>query len=218
MNGLTPIATGNVANPGTAWHAVATGDFNADGDSDILFQNTDGTVAIWEMSGIGISAAAQLGNPGSQWHVVGAGDYNGDGHADILFQNNDGSAAIWEINGLTPIATAEVANVPLGWQTIGPGEVHFINGTDSTGTITGGILNDDFTFTSSLAGSHVITGFDPVHDLIGLSLARFTNFAGLTRYETTSNGSAMLDLGGGSTLTLQGVAPAALSAKNFTFS
>jgi hypothetical protein len=108
--------------------------------------------------------------------------------------------------------------VPLGWQTIGPGEVHFINGTDSTGTITGGILNEDFTFTSSLAGSHVITGFDPVHDLIGLSLAQFTNFTDLAPYETNSNGSVMLNLGNGSTLTLQGVSAASLSAKNFTFS
>ena len=40
-----------VANPGPSWHAVGTGDFNGDGRSDILWQNADGEVAIWEMNG-----------------------------------------------------------------------------------------------------------------------------------------------------------------------
>ena len=52
MNGLTPIDQQAVgANPGPAWKAVGTGDFNGDGKSDILFQNTDGQIAIWEMNG-----------------------------------------------------------------------------------------------------------------------------------------------------------------------
>ncbi len=39
-------------NPGPAWKAIGTGDFNKDGDSDILWQNTStGQVSIWEMSG-----------------------------------------------------------------------------------------------------------------------------------------------------------------------
>ena len=217
MDGLSPIATGDVANPGTAWRVAGTGDFNGDGRSDILFQNDDGTVAIWEIDGTSILASAELGNPGSAWHVVGTGDYNGDGRADILFQNDNGTVAIWEMDGLTPIATGQVANVPLSWQTIGSGSTHFINGTRSAGEIAATILDDDFTFTSSLAGLHVIAGFDPVHDVITLSAARFAGFGGLAPYESVSNGAMMLDLGSGSTLALQGIGPGALAGRNFIF-
>jgi hypothetical protein len=218
MNGLTPIASGEVANPGTDWHVAATGDFTNTGTSDILFQNSDGTVAIWEMNGFSIAESYGLGDPGSQWHATGTGDYNGDGHADILFQNNDGTAAIWEMNGATPIATAEVANVPISWQTIGDGATHFINGTQSSGTIGATILPDDFIFTSSPLGNHIIAGFDPVHDLITLSIAQFATYNAVVANETTNNGAITLDLGGGSSLTLTGITADMLQSKNFSFS
>ncbi len=58
MNGTTPIGGGPVANPagvvvnpGPSWKAIGTGDFNGDGFSDILLQNTSGQVSIWEMNG-----------------------------------------------------------------------------------------------------------------------------------------------------------------------
>ena len=41
MNGNTVIGGGLVGpNPGPSWKAVGTGDFNDDGHSDILLQNT----------------------------------------------------------------------------------------------------------------------------------------------------------------------------------
>ena len=53
MNGNTLIGGGPVTpNPGPSWKAVGTGDFNDDGNSDILWQNTStGQVSIWEMDG-----------------------------------------------------------------------------------------------------------------------------------------------------------------------
>ena len=53
MNGDTLIGGGPVTpNPGTSWKAIGTGDFNKDGHSDILWQNTNtGQVSIWEMDG-----------------------------------------------------------------------------------------------------------------------------------------------------------------------
>ena len=53
MNGNTLIGGGAVSpNPGPSWQAVGTGDFNDDGHSDILWQNTSsGQASIWEMNG-----------------------------------------------------------------------------------------------------------------------------------------------------------------------
>jgi hypothetical protein len=45
------------------------GDYNKDGRSDILFQNSSGVLDIWEMNGTSVVASSSLGNPGPTWHV-----------------------------------------------------------------------------------------------------------------------------------------------------
>ena len=90
MNGNSLAGGGQVSpNPGPAWKAIGTGDFNGDGLSDILFQNTSsGQVSIWEMEGnILFGGGPVSANPGPAWRAVGTGDFNGDGFSDILFQN-----------------------------------------------------------------------------------------------------------------------------------
>ena len=116
MNGTTPIAGVAFPNPGPSWHVIGTGDFNGDGKADILWQNTDGTPAIWEMNGTTPIAGVVLPNPGSSsWHVIGTSDFNGDGKADILWQNTDGTVAIWDMNGTTPISGTVLTNPGAQW-------------------------------------------------------------------------------------------------------
>jgi ELWxxDGT repeat protein len=131
MNGVNQIAGGSQlvgADPGPDWKVVGTGDFNGDGHSDILWQNTDGQVAIWEMNGTSqIAGGSQLvgANPGPDWKVVGTGDFNGDGYSDILFQNSDGQAAIWEMNGTNQIAGGGQLvgpNPGPDWKAVGTGD------------------------------------------------------------------------------------------------
>ena len=88
MDGTNIIASPGLSpNPGPSWHAIGTGDFNGDGKSDILWQNTNGQVAIWEMNGTTpIAEQAVSVNPGPNWKAVGTGDFNGDGDFDILLQ------------------------------------------------------------------------------------------------------------------------------------
>ena len=66
---LSILSAGVLPNPGTSWHAIGTGDFNGDGKADILWQNTDGTPAIWDMNGMSILSAGVLANPGSTWQL-----------------------------------------------------------------------------------------------------------------------------------------------------
>ncbi len=88
-------------------------DFNGDGFSDILWQNTNGQAAIWTMNGLTQTGGAQVGgNPGTAWHVIGSGDFNGDGKADILWQNDSGQAAVWTMNGLSQTGGATVGGNP----------------------------------------------------------------------------------------------------------
>jgi len=49
VNGTTITAANLVnINPGPAWHIVGLRDMNGDGSADILFQNDNGSAAVWE--------------------------------------------------------------------------------------------------------------------------------------------------------------------------
>lgn len=48
---------------------MGTGDYNSNGKSDILWQNSNGAVAVWEMNGTSTIAAAIIANPGPTWHT-----------------------------------------------------------------------------------------------------------------------------------------------------
>jgi hypothetical protein len=62
-----PIAT----NPGLSWSAVGTGDFNHDGNSDILWQSAGGQASIWEMNGDALIGGGPVSpNPGPSWRAL----------------------------------------------------------------------------------------------------------------------------------------------------
>ena len=63
MNGTTMIGGRVTGNPGPGWHVMGAGDYNKDGRSGILFQNSSGAVDIWEMNGTSVVASNNLGNP-----------------------------------------------------------------------------------------------------------------------------------------------------------
>jgi FG-GAP-like repeat len=105
--------------------ALVPSDFNEDGVSDILWQNTtSGQGSVWDMNGNTVTSGGPVDpNPGTSWTEIGTGDFNGDGHADILWQNVDGQASIWDMNGNTPIGGGPVSPNPgSSWKAIGTGD------------------------------------------------------------------------------------------------
>jgi hypothetical protein len=107
---------------GSGWKIVGVGDFDGDGNPDVLWQNADGTPAIWFLSGTDITQMVPLTNPGSSWKIVGVGDFNGDGKADILWRNSDGTPGIWLMSGATPISQAGLVNPGSAWKIVGVGD------------------------------------------------------------------------------------------------
>jgi hypothetical protein len=94
---------------------ILRGDFNGDGYNDILWQNTDGSTAIWLMNGINLMSGAVLLGPNTGWSVQQIGDFNGDGKSDILWLNTDGSTAIWLMDGLNVISGSGILGPSTGW-------------------------------------------------------------------------------------------------------
>ena len=112
-----PFASGALA----GWQIKSTGDFNADGRSDFLWQGQDGTPAIWLMDGTNVKFVGAVGaNPGPSWQIKSTGDFNDDVKSDILWQGQDGTPAIWLMDGTNvtfagavgPFASGALA----GWQ------------------------------------------------------------------------------------------------------
>ena len=80
MDGAQRIGQGS---PGTAnpvnWQVAATGDFDADDRSDILWRHTaTGQVVIWLMDGTQMVGGGSAGSVGLEWTIAGTGDFNGE--------------------------------------------------------------------------------------------------------------------------------------------
>ncbi len=98
---------------------AGVGDFNGDGRSDVLLENsTNGIVGAWEItnntpSWVYFSAEA------TGWHVTSVGDYNADGKSDILLSNTStGQVGEWLINNNTPTWQG-LSTIAAGWHAVG---------------------------------------------------------------------------------------------------
>ncbi|HXQ51808.1 MAG TPA: VCBS repeat-containing protein [Stellaceae bacterium] len=93
-------------------------------ESDILWRNTDGTIAEWQMNNSGgVAAGLTFGQVPTSWTVAGVGDVNGDGRADILWRNSDGTVAEWQMNGSGGVASTQTFGpVPTSWSIVGVGD------------------------------------------------------------------------------------------------
>jgi hypothetical protein len=104
MDGFTVSGYSLVTNTEHTSQAVfkvaAIGDFNGDGNSDILWVSPFGSLTLWLMDGYTVrNQSRNYSSLGSEWTIVGSGDFNGDGSTDILFRGLDDSMVIWLIDG-----------------------------------------------------------------------------------------------------------------------
>jgi len=152
QNGTRVGSGANLPQTDPSWQVKALADFDNKGPnfSDLIWQNTNGTVATWELQSDSsggttrVGTGNNLGSPDPSWQVVKtAGDFDGNGVADVLFQNQNGQLAIWELqnppNGTGPIAFPNNQNQFNIAQNPGPTWHAFAAG-DFNGSGTDGIL------------------------------------------------------------------------------
>ncbi len=81
---------------------IVTGDFNGDGKTDIIYQNSSGICGGWDkhwgMLSKGNSFDTNyffVSEPNRKGCNIVAGDYNGDGKTDIIYKNISGTCGGW---------------------------------------------------------------------------------------------------------------------------
>jgi FG-GAP-like repeat len=101
----------------------APDDFTGNGTSDILWRDSSGDVAIWQMAGTNVTANGIIGGADDSWSIVGNGDFFGNGTDDILWRNADGNIDVWtmqngNVTGSTQIGFAD----PASWNVVATGD------------------------------------------------------------------------------------------------
>jgi phospholipase/lecithinase/hemolysin len=102
------------------WAAVH--DVNGDGKSDIVWRDTSGDIAVWEMNGAATIANGALGNVPTTWSIVAVRDFNSDSKFDLLWRDTSGNTSIWFMNGTSVASTASLGNIPINWKVAGTGD------------------------------------------------------------------------------------------------
>lgn len=105
------------------WQVQGTGDFDNDGQGDVLWRNSvDGALSIWFMHLTAPYSATYPGVVNGGWSVQFVADFDGDQKADILWRYTDGTLAIWFMNGSTIKAYGYPGLVANTWSIAGVGD------------------------------------------------------------------------------------------------
>ncbi|HZT43555.1 MAG TPA: choice-of-anchor tandem repeat GloVer-containing protein, partial [Chthonomonadaceae bacterium] len=158
-----------------AWNAVATGDFNTDGQPDILFQNpSTGQLAIWYMgNNYQMRGAFVYPTQNPAWKAVGVADFNTDGQLDILFQNpKTGQLALWYMNSNYQASAAFVYPIQNpAWKVVGVADFNMDGHPDvlfqnlSTGQLAIWYMNNNY----QASAAFVYPSQNPAWQAIGIA-------------------------------------------------
>lgn len=123
MDGTTLLSSAaigaNSIGAGVGWEIGAIGDFNKDGDLDLLWQNRAfRLVGFWLLDGLNLDVVVPVATlPDSQWVIAGAEDYNNDGNLDVLLRHYapDGVVAGWIMDRTSIVRGFQLQSLDPAW-------------------------------------------------------------------------------------------------------
>ena len=113
MRGAT-VASTSLLNLGTGansrWQIATVGDINRDGFADIIWQTTDGWLAVWLLRGttVQLTSYLSISRMVAEWRIEGAGYPDGGAVPALVWRNNvSGEAALWYMDGPNVLLTVK---------------------------------------------------------------------------------------------------------------
>ncbi|MBE6368046.1 MAG: hypothetical protein E7052_09100 [Lentisphaerae bacterium] len=118
------------------WEMIATGDFNNDGKTDMLWRNefvgagdlTYNAYCTWIVDNANDWRMVSVANP-DEWDFLCSGDFNADGCNDIAMINGDGVVGIWGVEDGYLASWSILSAVTAEWTLAGVGDFNN-DGTD----------------------------------------------------------------------------------------
>jgi hypothetical protein len=116
------------------WRAAGTGDFNGDGQGDILWRHATGQLVVWFLDGLEMTSGSIVSPatpPG--WMATTTGDFDRDGKTDILWRHtSSGELAVWFMDGATQARGRLLSpdRTDLRWKAVGTGDFNRDGWTD----------------------------------------------------------------------------------------
>lgn len=134
-----------------------SGDFNADGKTDLALNNsTTNALYLWQMNGIVKTSGGAFVPASTTDAVQGAGDFNGDGRTDLVFQDpTSGAVVIWHLGptGTTGINTTRTASATISPQLTSFTAQRVVGVTDCNGDGHPDLLIEEVRTTGATAGN-----------------------------------------------------------------
>lgn len=100
------LSINRMTDPG--WRITGIGDVNGDRYGDIVWQHSDGRMAVWTMNGATVQTTQFLSIPvqtNPRWLIRAIFDVNNDGYSDLVWHSTDGYLAVWHLRGTQVILT-----------------------------------------------------------------------------------------------------------------
>ncbi|MBI2946003.1 MAG: VCBS repeat-containing protein [Verrucomicrobia bacterium] len=159
--------------PNPDWLIMATGDFNADGQTDIVWQhNATEEISVWLMDRQIMKSTASF-NPSlagqAGWRIVGVADFNLDNKPDLLWQHTAGPSptgmvAIWYMDG-TEMTCSTLTNpstpTPSDWRILGTADFNADNKPDLLWQAPDGTVAIWYMNGATMTGSTLTTPSNP---------------------------------------------------------
>jgi ketosteroid isomerase-like protein len=107
----------------TVWNIENSGDFDGDGDDDIVWRHsTTGQTVVWEMEDGNLARTENFGNVGTPWDFAGTGDFDADGDDDFLWRHSSGLTVSWEMQDGELVEVHDHGVVSTAWEIEGTGD------------------------------------------------------------------------------------------------
>jgi hypothetical protein len=130
-HGMTVLSAPIVHAAVAGWKVVAAGDFDENGQQDLVLQNqTSNAVSIWYLggaNGLALLSAPIIYYALAGWRVIGSGDFDRSGVPDLVLQNERSNAvSVWYlggVNGTTLLSAPVILTTEANWNVHGTSDV-----------------------------------------------------------------------------------------------